>query len=609
MVTTNKVELPPFFVPTIAQFDLIKQMQKPKDKFHTFRTRSDANLRERIRIDSELIEAQMIGDVNFKAPSRFATDIDESYRDELYHERSRSNFHFRPRTEMAKIRETFRKKMDVCWMREKLILDEADLAKQEKVIDEAFEKMNEYDSFSSKLKEESYHESIKALEKVRIVYQETDMLRKRFEELENSILPLKMKIYSSGINFVQLTILQKFQLLLKPIDWRLKFDHMHRTADGKLQGIKESISTRETANLWDRDNVTAYTIKDFILNEYANGPKPFRVFENAEKMVAAIRELQSKSYRSLVKFHFLVHSLAGNEKEFIQLAQQNEASILKLTEGTKHLNKRRLFIESRAKEIESLARKIAEKPLEESFASDQLRNLRGNCETIFQSAVLKKNNSSMTKYFTSIDKLAGVEKKVFELLEQLDRIPKNVIDETERKVRTERKRKLLIAHRAHKIELNLKKRITKLRRCLQKPPKNEKRVGKLPMSILPKRPAKVIVEKPLLTTVEEEYIRAFTGNDLGFGAGEIKFDENAKMMVDRIKNESIPFYVDHLLDKLGFKLTTLSKDNTEKIILEEMEHFKYEEFMPEVRRQVDLWLKHSEDEKKQNIDKTEYLYK
>lgn len=445
------------------------------------------------------------------------------------------------------------------------------------------------------------------MEKVKICYQETDVLRNRFEELESSISPLKMKIFYLGINFVRLTILQKFQLLLKPMDWRLKFDHMHRTVDGKLQAIKESISTRETANLWDRSNVTAYTIQNFILNEYVNGPKPFCIFESAEKMVTAIAELQSKSYRSLAQFHFLVHSLAETESDFLRSTQQNDLSLLKLTEGTKNLNKSRVFMESRWKEIESLAKRTTEKPLEESFAAKQLRSLRGHCEVIFQSVVLKEGDSSMTKYFTSVDKIAGVEKKVFQLLEQLDRIPTSVIDDTEREVRTERKRKLQIANRAQKIELNLEMRISQLRRCLQKPPKKEKREGKLPMSVLPKRPAKIKVEKTLLMPVEEEYIRAFT--DLGSGAGEIKFDENAKMMIARIKNESIPFYVDHLLDKLGFKLSTASNDNMEKLLAEEMEFFKYKEFVPEVRNQVDLWLKHSEDEKKQNIDKTEYLYK
>lgn len=143
-MTTTKFELPPFFVPTVAQFGLIKQLQKPKDRFHTFRTRSDADLRERNRIESQSYE-ELIGDKKFKAKSKLATDIDESYRDELYNERSRSNFHFKPRTEIVKLRETFRKKMDICWMREKMILDHVDSIKQEKIIDEAFESLKEYD--------------------------------------------------------------------------------------------------------------------------------------------------------------------------------------------------------------------------------------------------------------------------------------------------------------------------------------------------------------------------------------------------------------------------------------------------------------------------------
>jgi hypothetical protein len=109
----------------------------------------------------------------------------------------------------------------------------------------------------------------------------------------------------------------------------------------------------------------------------------------------------------------------------------------------------------------------------------------------------------------------------------------------------------------------------------------------------------------LLTPIEEEYVRAFTELNSG---GEIKFDENAKQMIDRIKNESIPFYVDHLFDTLGIKLSEEAESKAESVCLSETENFEYKDVLPSALSRVKLWKHQSEMLKQENIRKTPYLY-
>lgn len=596
------MELEPYFVPHIGQFNQVRELCKPKDRFHTFKTRSNANIRERIKIDSEPPGDELIDGKR----CMMATGIDEFYQVEFYHERSRSCFRFKPITEIVKLRETFRKKMDINWMKERMALDKIETLKQESIIEKTKLQMEKYEKFLSDYKEKSYHESMKAMKAVKVFYYETDQLKKRRDELVDSIDPLKMRIFYLGNAFVHLTILQKFQYLLKPSEWRLQHDHIHRTPEGSLESFKDSIANRETAQLWNRDSVSVFTIKDFILNDYLKcNRKPIEIFETGAALVAAYRELHSKSYRTLRQFHSFAQALADTEKDFMITSEKNDFAITNLNRLAQSLGKKRVFMEQRAKEIASMARRAREKPLADSFSSETLRSMRGICDNMFKHTVLRNGDASLINTYTAVEKTAEVEKKVLRLLEVLDKIPRDLSRQIEIDIRSERKRKLTLAERAYKIELNVQHRIAQLRRSLSKPPAKTKREGKLAMSVLPKKPSRVVIVKPLLTPIEEEYVRAFT--ELG-SDGEIKFDESARQMIDRIKNESIPFYLDHLLDTLGIKMARETEAQAENVLRDEMETLKCKDVLSSVISHVKNWEKRCEKVKQDNIRKTTYLY-
>ena len=596
-------DLNPYFIPLISQYNDVKELCKPKDRFHTYRTRSCANIRDRIKIESPAYEDELIG--TKKAMPKVATDIDEYYQAEIYHERSRTKYRFQPKTEIIKLRELIRKKMDVYWMKEKMVLDQVNAIKQEHAMEQIKSQIKEYDEFLDAYKDKNYNHSVKMIHEVKNYYQETDRLRKTFEVLKTQIEPLNMSIFLLGNEFIRLTILKKFQYLVKPTEWRLEHDYMHRTETGELENTRDCIVYRDISNLWNRDNATVHTIKNFIENVYLKiEHEKICLFENGEAFLkAAVHKLRAKSFRFLLQFHLIAHKASDTAKQFTIVDEKNRLLLNHWTSLAKILSEKRVFMEGRRKAMEQSVMNIIAKPLEQSFSAEKLHNLRGLCKVLFKKIVLKTGDSSVG--YSPVEEIAEVEEKVFKILKQLDQIPFERIRAIEEEIRMERKKKLIQAERAHKIELTLQHRITQLRRCLEKPPKKEKREGKLPISVLPKKPPKIPIKKPLLTPIEEDYVRAFT--ELG-ADGEIKFDKNAKIMIDRIRNESIPFYLDHLLDTLGFKVPKETPEDAERILFDEAKNFKYKDVLPNVRDKVKLWEKQSEAVKQENIRKTPYLY-
>lgn len=601
----QKLEDQPFFISQLGQFKVIQDLCKPKDRFHTYRTRSCADIRDRIKVESPAYEDEMFGKGKLKFRSKFATDIDESYQADIYNERSGTNLRFKPITEMIKLRHTLRKKMDIHWIKERMVLDELDALKQEAVMEQATASINEYDNFLDEGKEKSYRRSVQVMKEVKVLYQETDRLRKLRESLETEVEPLKMKIFNIGIDFVRLTIMQNFQYLLKPDEWRKQFDYLHRTPDGQIEGFKESILQRNTANLWDRNAVTVYTIKSFIEEIYMkrNYQLP-PAFDCGEALLVAIKEIQSKSYRSLLQFHLIGHTMTETEREFIEVTKANDNFVGNLTRFNDILSRRRIFMERRSLLNKELAKKIIDKPMEESFSDEKLHTVKALCDMMFNEVVLTNNDTSMNS-FSYVEKVAAVEKKVFGIFEKLDELPRNIITEIEGELRANRAKKLREAEKAQRIEVELQYRFVQFKRCLAKPHKKVKREGKLPRSELPKKPPPVEVIKPLLSPIEEEYIRAFT--ELGSDE-EIKFDEKAREMIDRIKYESIPFYLDHLLDKIGVKIAKETEEKAERILLDEAQNFKFKDVLPSIRTQVKLWQQLRDKSKQENIRKTPYLY-
>lgn len=591
-------------IPYCGEFAMMKELLKPKDRFHTHRTRSCAGRRERIHIDFD--DDELIGTDNFQMSSKVATDFDEYYQSAIHHQSSIIEYRYKPITEMIKLRKAFRNKLSTFFIREDMIESHFHALKEEGSLNKINETISIYENFLKDFNYANNRDTIKKMQEVNNYYQITDELRVKHKLMQSKVEPLKMKISYLGNDFIRRSIMQNFQYLMMPDEWRLKHDFLHRTLDGDLESFKESIANRENANLWDRNNVSVLTIRDFFFNDYLKRQhKLMIIFPDAKSFLSSFKELQSKSYRSLLQFHLAAHSLANVDLQFVTI-QETTLSFLETKERfVKNLSKKKVFMQKRAKEIEILVENMTKEPLGKSFSQGISVELQGLCELLFRDKILGGSSTSESKYLSIIEKFSEIEKRVFHDFELLDELPLSVLQEIESEVRTDRIIKLRQSNRAYRIEKNLETGIDQMRRCLAKPPKKQKRVGKLPISVIPQKLIKPKKPKPIMTTLEEEYVRAFT--ELGPGQ-DLELDDNAKHVLTRIKNKSIPFYLDHLLHKLGLQAQTHIITDIERRYGNEEKYLKHKNVIPKIQVNLERWLKAQEIEKQANISKTLYLY-
>lgn len=511
-------------VPDITQFNQIKELTKPSDKFHTFRSRSKANIRERINVDSREVDESF----------RIASDIDGNYVKEMFNERTREFYRFLPRTSAARTREILRRKLEICWMREKIIRTEIELKTESGEVADFEAQEKSYDDFLNDLKEQEFKKTMRMMQESKEPFKVLESLRNQHDELETRIEPLKMRIFVLANDFMRLLIYQNFQFLIKPLEWREEHDWIHKQADGSLEDVRESLESRMTKNLWSRDSMTVYSIKSFIEGEFATKPKPLRAFHSSEAMQLALDENRMRSKQSLMKFHVVACSFDEARETFSELEITNQNCIVKMESNMRLLQQRRVFFEDRAVTLQLSVKELLKRPLRESISSTATRESATLVNFLFEKAILKNQDSSSSKNYSLREKMMALERKVLDLLIEIDQMPPVTFKECEVETRNERRKKWKVAKRAFRIECELKEQILQFQRCIAKPPPKKIHKGKLPRSELPKKTPKPKPPTPPLTGLEQDFLRAFTNVDPR--RRKVRFSENAKQTLGEIRN-------------------------------------------------------------------------
>jgi hypothetical protein len=535
---------PPFQQPSspeITQFNSIKNSLKASDRFHTFNTRKSANIRERIKVDSDECDVK----------SRVATDIDGNYVKEMFNERTRDFYRISPRSEVKRIRDIFRKNMEICWMKEKMICVEKELVDEDRVLTEMENSVKSYDRYLDALKEQEFKKTMQIMRESKEPFKEVEQMRRKFDDLMKLIEPFKMRIFVLANEFTKLIVLQNFQYLIKPLEWREKHDWIHKQADGALEKTQDSLETRTTRNLWNRDSMTVYSIKDFIENEFTKKPKPLLAFQKGAELDLAYDEIRMRSKQSLMKFHIVACSYDEARKAFGELEKKNVQCIDAMKSNMEMIQKRRNFMSNRAKILQSTVNELIKNRLKNTVSSSITRTSHTLIDFTFQKAILKKKqDTSLGTNFTSIEKMMMLERRVFDLLSECDKISSEILKSEENVIRIKRRNEWKIAKRAHRIECELNERILQFQRCIDKPKKKMQREGKLPRSKLPERKHKLKPPTPPLKFVEKQFIQAFSF-DVDEDMNKVKFDGTAKKLLENIKTRRCSFSVQHLLQYLG----------------------------------------------------------
>lgn len=597
------LENQPYFT---GDLSTIKRLCKPPDRFHTRKTRSRANIRERVDVKTLDYDTELIGG---KKP-QMTTDIDEFYLKELYNDRSRTEFRFKRLSTIEKLRKGFRQKIEAYYIKEQLMLDQIESLKQSKVIKKVVNTVDLYNAFLDEHKEKTHRGSMKSMQEVKKYYRTTSELQAEYDQIKSEIEPMKMKIFFIGNDYLRLSRYQLFQYLLMPMEWRVQHDHLHRNPDdGKLEDEIISLTTRETKNVWNRQNVTVEAIMDFINNVYCEQKWEMIVpFKTGKEMLVAMDILQSKSLKILSKFTYASMQLAIVMDQDNRLNKLNEKAISNYEFSTMALRKRWRILKQRSNAAIASLRELLQKPLEESFQTDLVYKLNAYLQCFMQVAATEGETGGDPKHLSTLEKFKLVEKKILNIFAAIDAIPKEVFEEMERKVRRIRKKKERIAERAYKIELNIEHTMKQLERLYAKPAERKAKVGKLKRLFLPKQTFKIKELEPLLDPLEQEYCKAFMDLSDDADINQAKFDPQVKSAITKIRNEATPFYVDRFMESLGINIKKLNPLDVENIIKDEESRLKFKDILPHVREKVKFLEYLRELQKQADIKKTSYLY-
>lgn len=502
-----------------------------------------ANVRERIKVESHA------RDVSF----RVATDIDKNYVKETFNERTREFYRYLPITSAARTRDILRRKLEMCWMRERIIRDTIELEHEAKTIKEMDSQTQLCDEFLDNLKKSEFERTRSRMQYSQESFQVLKTVQNRHFELEKQVEPLKMRIFLLANNFMRLLILQNFQFLIKPLEWRVEHDWIHRRADGSLEDEKESLETRTTRNLWSRDSMTVYSIKNFIEGEFASKPRPQRAFHSGQELLHALDENQTRSKQSLMKFHNVACAKDDIVKQSAELEIANQRAIEKIDKNMTFLKQRKEFATKRAATLHSSVNELLKKPLRESIASSVTRESATLVNFVFEKIILKHQDTSLSRNYTLREKMIALERKVFDLLAQIDQIPPAPFKEFESAARRQRRQDWRVARRAYRIECELNERIVQFQRCIAKPPPKKIHKGKRPRSELPKKMPKPKPPTPPLTRVEQDFLRTFTEAD---SRRKVRFNEKAKQTLEQIRSQKLQKCgetVERLIEMLGLE--------------------------------------------------------
>lgn len=366
--------------------------KEKKDKFHTNSTRLGSEMRDRLKVE--------------RLPSsEDLYDYDEPYFNEFHNEGwgCDTEFHFKRITEISKMRESLRMKFSTYYIREYLNCEAVKEKMKSEIEQNIAETMDVYEKVLGEIKEKSHRESMKSKRKRNEESIRTNELRNVLRDLEKKMPPLLNRIFSMSLNFVKMSILQNFQFLIMPLDWRNENDFLHRNQAGELETYHESLRKRTTANLWDRNNDDVATIMEFYKTTFLKRKqKQIIPLPDCQAFMDRLNDIKKVTQKNLWHFQEFLDFLDQSTLQEVHVYSKNKKELRNSTESSG---------------------KWQETPENPVMSKSQCEMLHQTIE-IRSEGILKDSKDDEINV-----KLSKIEEKVNGLLEKLDGIPKDVLEE------------------------------------------------------------------------------------------------------------------------------------------------------------------------------------
>ncbi|XP_055383757.1 uncharacterized protein LOC129613639 isoform X2 [Condylostylus longicornis] len=578
-------------------------------EFHTFSHENRKGIRDRIFVPLTNISKVKLGlKGSKKYTPKYASDLDEIYIKDLEKGPVTKIF----RRSSAHLLKTALRKKYICWCIQQKLLEQKSVDEKQLLYYINIEKMkNLFNNFFFKL-QKMYYDKLKEVEyEIEPNYLITKDLRNKLKELEKEMTIISMNIICIENKLNKLVILQNFQYLLKDEKWRIEHDWLHKKHDGALENYRDSIEKRSSQNVLERNRDDVWAIKKFYEKHFVNSRHPVLIcFPNATSFNSALKDLESKTFTQFINLNSILIFHANLQNQYNQILVKSKNCHYNATGQLIRIKDiKQTFMLNRNMELQKETQHLSNEPLAKSVASTNLRTIKAFVEVLYKKLVPWSIRQSMKEDVSFKDQTTIIWEYLLNLLAKIDEIPKKIRDSTMLKYRRRLKVDTSISKKAVEIENRITTSMNTVQMLL-KPPKLKDRKETLKkyssIKLKKKRETDEIKEEPIPEKIQFFYEALHDIQDMP----EITKKDHVEIeeILTGIEEESITFHFDHFLRINDYEPDYNYKTQIEIIDGSEENYFKYEDVIPYVKQQVEVWEKNRIIKIKQHIEENQKLY-
>ncbi|XP_055544407.1 uncharacterized protein LOC129729680 [Wyeomyia smithii] len=430
--------------------DKAKNLKKYKthSKYYTSLMRSRTNVRDRLQVNAPDFDEEQLG-YKTKYFNRLATEWDNYYIHELrYRPRIRK---FCPKTDILNIRDQRRKTFLRYYIAESLLK-----IRERNRLERKFAKWirgfcKQTKPLFKKWKDDAYNKVLEMSDREKAAQQETRRLQNILQDRQNQSAALTEQILLLEERWTKIMQMRNYYYLLMDPLWRLQNDHLHRSADGSLCSVSESV--RKCKTLFIRTEgpnigteISAfYTEKIFPeLREQPNCTPEVELFMNG---------LNNINHRTID----LIQKFNNNLMVFTRIDYHYKVV---LDEFPRYFSNHNYMLDMYKKKLETVERKneglkaqmnyLLGEPLRKCVGNKTMRVASSIISQLYDFIRKSQNLGKEIVEVSSMEKLSIIHQFFVDQLANLDQLPLDILKASELEARKNRKLALRQANDAYK---------------------------------------------------------------------------------------------------------------------------------------------------------------
>ncbi|XP_055596353.1 uncharacterized protein LOC129746617 [Uranotaenia lowii] len=424
------------------------KLYKKRSKYYTSLMRSRSNIRQRLQVNAPDFEEEQLG-FKTKFFNRLATEWDNYYIHELrYRPKIRK---FCPKTDILKMREQRRNNFLQYYIAENLLK-----MRERQMLERRFAKWikdfcNQTKPMFKVWKDQAYDKVIAMTDQEKNARQETKRLANVLREREEQVQTITEQILLLEERWTKIMHTRNYYFLLMDPQWRLEHDHLHRNPDGSLLSVTDGVKNCKTLFIRTEGNNIGTEIASFygekIFPELEKQPicePDYELFHKGLNQInhRTIDVIQKYNHKLMI-FSRIDYHYKGVIEDFPRFLSHHQYLL-------DTYNRKMEMVQRKKQALKVQVDELLGEPLRKSVGNEHLRTTITILGQLYDYIRKSKGLGKEIVEIDCLEKLSSIHQYVQDLLSKLDQLPLDVLKESEREARHNRRQALKKANDAFK---------------------------------------------------------------------------------------------------------------------------------------------------------------